>query len=302
MPRWLPPIRVPDSLWRMLVLRGDRSPIETTRHEFPIRDLPSPLHAFRALFITDIHCGPLVPDDYLRAVFQHAASLKPDVYFLGGDYIDRKPVEFDRFCDLAAPILQQSTPVLGVLGNHDWWPHAKNNGHPHPHPHAGADRLRSAGIRMIDNSRLFLQPDRRWTNEAADTSLLCVAGFGDILEDRIDLDAALGDIPAHIPRIVLSHNPDAAALPAIHTREHRIDLMLCGHTHGGQCVLPLIGPPMLLIRNRRYGRGLCQGPGFPILTSRGVGVTSLPIRLNCPPQIHELTFLSETPRNTAIRP
>ena len=290
MPRWLPPISVPDALWRMLVLRGNPAPIETTRHDFPLRGLAPPLHGFRAVFITDIHCGPLVPDDYLRSVFQHAASLKPDVYFLGGDYIDRKPAEFDRFCDLAAPILQHSAPVLGVLGNHDWWPHAGSNGR----PHAGAARLRAAGIRLIDNTRLFLQPDRRWTEGAADTALLCAAGLGDILEDRIDLHAAFADIPAHLPRIVLSHNPDAAALPAIHNREHRIDLMLCGHTHGGQCVLPLVGPPMLLIRNRRYGRGLSQGPGFPILTSRGVGVTSLPIRLNCPPQIHELTFTSGT--------
>ena len=89
-----------------------------------------------------------------------------------------------------------------------------------------------------------------------------------------------------MPRILLSHNPDVAEEPGLLNSGHRVDLILSGHTHGGQIRLPLIGTP---VTNSRYGSkyaaGLVQGPRCPVFISRGIGTTVLPIRLGVPPEI-----------------
>jgi predicted MPP superfamily phosphohydrolase len=74
-------------------------------------------------------------------------------------------------------------------------------------------------------------------------------------------------------------------------QRERIDLMLCGHTHGGQVALPLVGPVYVPCRTgRKYLGGLVKGPGFPVLISRGVGMSICPIRIGVPPEIVEITL------------
>jgi predicted MPP superfamily phosphohydrolase len=80
----------------------------------------------------------------------------------------------------------------------------------------------------------------------------------------------LAGVGPAVPRILLCHNPDyAESMPA----DTRVDLMLAGHTHGGQVSLPLIGSPILPIRHRQYAAGLVQGPRCPVYVSRGLGTT-----------------------------
>jgi predicted MPP superfamily phosphohydrolase len=82
------------------------------------------------------------------------------------------------------------------------------------------------------------------------------------------------------PRIVLSHNPDSREL----LREHAWDLMLCGHTHGGQLSLPILGTPFAPVRDHRYVYGLNPWNGRLIYTTRGVGNLH-GLRFNCRPEV-----------------
>jgi predicted MPP superfamily phosphohydrolase len=173
--------------------------------------------------------------------------------------------------------------VVAVLGNHDHW--------------EGVDACRAAfdsiKIALIDNGRLFLS--RRGLSSEPSRDALCIAGVGDLWDDRVDLPAALKDAPADMPRILLSHNPDVAELGEL--AFNRVDLMLSGHTHGGQVALPVVGALRVPSRfGQRYAGGLCPGPACPVIVSRGVGMTILPVRFGVPPEIGLITLVANDNR------
>jgi predicted MPP superfamily phosphohydrolase len=83
-----------------------------------------------------------------------------------------------------------------------------------------------------------------------------------------------------MPRLLLSHNPDVAEEPELKEAGRRVDLMLSGHTHGGQVRLPLLGAPITnSAYGKKYARGLVQGPACPVYICRGIGVSGCPLRL-----------------------
>ena len=87
--------------------------------------------------------------------------------------------------------------------------------------------------------------------------------------------------------ILLTHNPDIVQK----IRDPRVDVVLSGHTHGGQVVLPLVGAPFTASRyGQKYRAGLVQGPTARVYVSRGVGTIGLPIRWDAPPEITLITL------------
>ena len=90
-----------------------------------------------------------------------------------------------------------------------------------------------------------------------------------------------------VPRLLLSHNPDYAEALG---ESPRVDLMLCGHTHGGQFRLPFIGPLRVPIRHRKYAAGLAQGPRCPVYTSVGLGMVGMRCRFYCRPELPVITL------------
>ncbi len=100
----------------------------------------------------------------------------------------------------------------------------------------------------------------------------------------------LKKIPSEDCRIVLAHNPDTADTQF----DGRVDLMLCGHTHGGQINIPLVGPPILPVRNKSYSSGLKVSPrGTKVFISKGIGWSICPVRFNCRPEIAVLELVPE---------
>ena len=91
----------------------------------------------------------------------------------------------------------------------------------------------------------------------------------------------LTGVPAGEPRIVLAHNPDTADEPWT----ARVDLMISGHTHGGQVVIPFLGAPILPVRNKAYASGLIETPRTRLFITRGLGWAILPVRFNCAPEL-----------------
>jgi predicted MPP superfamily phosphohydrolase len=171
--------------------------------------------------------------------------------------------------------------TVAVLGNHDWWEDAPRI----CRAFAGTD------IVLIDNDRRVLTSDRKLVPTAEAGLALC--GVGDLWEDSPDYHTALGGLPASLPRLLLSHNPDVAEEPGFVQSGLRVDLMLSGHTHGGQISIPKYGAIVTSSRfGNKYAKGLIQGPVCPVFVSRGIGVSAFPLRCGVPPEIVVLELRS----------
>jgi predicted MPP superfamily phosphohydrolase len=209
-------------------------------------------------------------------------GLKPDIVALTGDYVVNSPRYIGPVVEALAT-LRPAIAIVGVLGNHDWWEGGL----------ALKDSLTDNGIVLLDNHRVVLTPDRQIIDEA--TEGLCLAGVGDPWADKVDFDAALEGIAADMPCILLSHNPDTAEDKRLLEARYRIDLMLSGHTHGGQVCFPKNGQPVLpKIRKHKYARGLVFGPQCPVYISRGIGTAGVPLRLGADPEIAVFDLVSAT--------
>ena len=259
--------------------------LRTAARTIPIRNLPRELGALRIAHLTDLHVGARVPAELLERAVRRAVELRPDLIVLTGDIVHGHPAQIPYARRLLAPLVTPGASRYGavaVMGNHDHYAGAALVRH----------ALESIGIRTIDNDRLFLTT-RGLSATAADAPALCIAGLGDLWMDRTNPTAAFRDVPESAPRLLITHQPDTAELESL-TRHGapRIDLMLCGHTHGGQVRLPFLGTPFIPSRHgAKYAGGLVQGPAFPVLVSRGVGMSLLPLRFNVPPEVGAVTLV-----------
>lgn len=264
------------------------------RYRVPIRGLPKELSGLRIVQLTDTHLGPRISSDFIEEAVRLARSLKPDLFLLTGDYVHMGPQHIAPAAELFRPLTEPGAArlgVLGVLGNHDHYADGE----------AMSRALRGVGVTMIENTRVYLDAATRTISRAAPGGpSLCIAGVGDLLEGTVDVRAALGGVGRELPRLLLSHNPDVAELPAvagdgISSFGPRIDLMISGHTHGGQVRLPVIGAPGVPSRyGQKYAQGLVEGPACRVLVSAGIGMSALPIRFGVPPEIVEIELVAAT--------
>ncbi len=251
------------------------------RYKIPVRNLPAGLCGLRLVQISDTHLGPHVPPEFVERVVRESIQLRPDVYLLTGDYVHRGTACNQRAAELFAPLVATGRPVIGVLGNHDWFGDGRDM----------SARLVRVGVRMIDNGRVFIDARTRALREDVPPEGVCVAGLGDFGHDVMDVDAALAGVPQEMVRIVLQHQPDAVETAAF-VKGPRMDVVFAGHTHGGQIRLPLIGAPVTLSRyGQKYATGLAQGPRCPVVVSRGIGMSFLPVRIGVRPEIVEVTLV-----------
>jgi uncharacterized protein len=238
---------------------------DVVRERAALPGLRSPL---RIAWLTDLHHGQFVRTASVRAWVDAALDEAPDLVLLGGDLVDQTSGA-DADGELVDELARLHAPlgVLAVTGNHDLG-RFRGSG-------AVAGLLRGTGIDLLVNRGISVRDD------------LHVAGLDDFRVGRPDLGAALRERPAAGATLLASHNPDV--LPAVPTD---VALTLSGHTHGGQVVLPGVGA---LYTSSRYGdrflAGWVEGPARGYV-SRGLGVSTLPVRINCPA---ELTILDLVP-------
>ena len=239
-----------------------------TRRAICLPGLAPAFEGFRIALLSDFHHSPWIPRQCIRAAVALANSLKPDLIALTGDYIHRGS-EWVPGCMRELARLRAAHGVVAVLGNHDHYAGASQS---------VLDGLRRAGLSEITNRGIALQ-------RGGDS--LHVAGVGDWWCQKQRLERALRGARHPGSVILLQHNPDYVE----HLRDERVGLVLSGHTHGGQCNFPLIGPPILPSRfGQKYASGLCQGPVAPVFVTRGVGASFPPIRFRCPPEVALLTL------------
>lgn len=257
-------------------------------YEIPIADLPESLDGVRLVQLSDTHLGPRVPRESIDRAIDMAIARNPDVFLLTDDYVHCGAEWTDPAAEMFRRLTDTGLPTIGVLGNHDWY----NGGE------AMKRALRQMGVRVIDNDHTLLASEGGVvqvvsTNAPEAGDLLCIAGFGDLREDHVDPHAALSGVDPRIPRIVLSHNPDAAEIASVAgANAPRIDLIISGHTHGGQVRLPGVGTATSLLSKYgdKYSSGLVQGPRCPVIISNGVGISLVPFRFLVPPEVVEITL------------
>ena len=247
----------------------ERCAIQTNTYRIPVPNLPPAFAGFRIVHLTDIHHGVLTPLSLVQAVVNRANRIRRDITVCTGDFVHKR--DTTREIDAVWPVINglcAPAGVYSVLGNHDHW----------------ADTVRSQ--ECLSRSGQDLR--HKLTAIDRNGSKLWLAGAGDLWEDHRSLDRVLSGVPASDCRIVLAHNPDTADTDFV----SRVDLMIAGHTHGGQVNIPFIGPPVLPVQNKNYSCGLKRSPrGVGVFISRGIGWAVYPVRFNCYPEIAVLELV-----------
>lgn len=241
-----------------------RDQVEISRVTVRIKDLPSAFVGFTLAHLSDIHHGWYVSLDYVQRCIEIANSLRPDLVALTGDLTFGGRQYVAPVTELLRS-LQAPAGVYAVLGNHDYYASA---------PYVSA-ALRRAGCKLlIDAQDVIEQRGDRLT----------LLGVDDFYHGNTDLNRLLRDLPTGAPIITLSHNPDFIEEFAI--KDRHTDLMLSGHTHGGQIRLPLIGAPHVpSYYGQCYAKGLAHKGAMQVYTTRGIGTVLVPSRIDCPPEI-----------------
>lgn len=253
--------------------------------EIKLSRLPRAFHGLRLGVISDIHAGPLVSSETIGTGVELLMSRHPDLIILAGDYVHGatrflwtrvggfKAKHFDA-CLKELGRLSAPFGVFGVLGNHDHWsgPKVTQN---------IVEGLEGIGIKILRNDRVIL------TKSGQE---IILAGVDDYWEGPANLSRTFRGARSDLCTILISHNPDIN--DDVSNIHHPIDLIICGHTHGGQINAPFIGPPVPTPFHRRYLSGLVRDGYRQTYISRGLGVFFVPARLNCPPEVTVMTLLS----------
>jgi hypothetical protein len=232
--------------------------LETTRHEVAVRDLPPEFRGFRIVHLTDLHAGRAMPWSYLHEVVALANSHQPDLVAVTGDFIHKGYKAVDKVA-VAVGELTATHGVLAVLGNHDFAVRNALGFRRYRRLHLAVQTaLAARGVRVLRNENWVL---RRGAAE------LHVAGVDDLWSGVCDPHRALDGQRADVPRVLLAHNPRTVE----HLGGHRADLVLSGHTHGGQVNWPGVGRILLNRNGRRFAEGWYRYQNSYLYVNRGVG-------------------------------
>ena len=238
----------------------ERHRVGLTKADVPVAGLPTALQGLRIGLLTDLHLSEMVPPRDIEHAVALVLAERPDLIVLGGDYVTEKNRRFMAPCaELLAP-LGAPAGVFAALGNHD------------DEVEMPAE-LRKRGVEVLDDARTAIEVHgerveivglKFWTRRTADITRLLRGATGWTL--------------------LLAHDPRRFA----QATSLNIPLMLSGHTHGGQIVLPGLGA--LAARKFPIAEGLGVAENTAAFVSRGVGTVYVPCRINCPPEVALLTL------------
>ncbi len=248
----------------------ERFDLRLTRWTVPLRRLPAALHGLRIVHFSDVHINPLMPQDYALRALRAVAGIGADLVVFTGDLLSAPARHLSAYqralWEIRAPLGKYAVP-----GNHDYkGRRSMQLNH----------FLQEAGWQVLRNeSRPLSGKGEAW-----------IIGLDDPVTGRDDFDRAMDTVPLDVFRLMLVHTPDVVQAAA----QCGTDLLLAGHTHGGQVVLPFVGPPLVPSDyGPQYAWGLYDRRGMRMEVTRGVGMTPPRVRFNCPPEIALLTLLCD---------
>ncbi|MDQ2835289.1 MAG: metallophosphoesterase [Acidobacteriota bacterium] len=252
-----------------------RHEIDIVQRPIAISKLPAPFHGYRIVQISDIHLDEFTEPLFLERVVHKVNQLHADLVLLTGDFITHGSVTFiagNHAIHRCAQIISTLTAPLryGCLGNHDVAFDAP----------LVTKTLADHGTPLLINSNLPI---------VRGGARLWLAGVDDPGTSHPDLDLAIPNTPDG-PVLLMAHEPDFADVVTAHPKGHLVDLMLSGHSHGGQVRLPFVGAVILPPMGLKYPEGHYTFDRMQLYVNRGIGTVGLPFRLNCPPEITVITL------------
>jgi uncharacterized protein len=237
------------------------------RVKLPCENLAS---GVRILQLSDFHASSVVPFSLIENSVELGLEAKPDVICLTGDFVtDAAPFDEVEYARILRR-LSSAAPVFASLGNHDGgrWS-------------ASVGGLKDSSVirSLLRDGNVSLLHNRSEVVRVRDQAVR-FAGVADLWSERMDVNLAFADVRPEDTTILLAHNPDTKDLLA----DRPWDLMLSGHTHGGQVVLPFLGERFVPVRDKRFIAGLKQWNGRQVYVTRGVG-SIRGVRVNCRPEV-----------------
>lgn len=275
--------------------------IKIVRGPLPIANLPAGLAGRKLAVISDLHVGSTVSRPYLRKAIRLVNGLRADLLAICGDFMTADADEHvEAVVELLALLDRPPMGIVAVLGNHDY-------GHGSRRPETAgklAARLGEIGVTVLRNELAILDGlhivglDDLWAHDGRIVPADELPGGGDF-----DMPAehhrftgpgrffhpekVLARLGGDAPAIVLAHNPDCVAFGDWCGYRGPV---LAGHTHGGQVNLPLVGPPLLPMRDKRLVAGHYDlGDGRRLYINRGLGYLRR-FRLGSRPEITLFTL------------
>lgn len=242
--------------------------IETKEVVIQSHQIPQAFNGTKIVFLTDIHCSSFFSDSRVESLVSQVNALNPDMVVLGGDYVtdDTNYIEpcFSQLSKLKAPL-----GVYGVLGNND----PKN---------ATITAMENSGITYIGNRGFWIEKNGQ---------RIRLGGVGDLDTDVPYQGPTIGAADADDFVILVSHKPDYFPL----ANKNLVDLMLAGHTHGGQITFFGLWAP---VTGSKYGQeyvtGVKKSGNSTMIVSNGIGTIIVPMRFFARPQIIVVKLESST--------
>jgi uncharacterized protein len=240
----------------------ERHHVEVTEETLDVAGWPSTLAGLRIGFLTDLHRSATVSHQMIAGAVAKLMAHAPDLVIVGGDYVTNRDRRFIQPAAEALAGLSAPHGVFAVLGNHD-----DDRDVPAALTAAKFEVLMDERTQIrIRGEPVDLAGIRYWTHKISDITRVLHGASPTAM------------LIAHTPKRLV----EAAALS--------VPLLLCGHTHGGQIVLPGVGA--VAAREFPVIAGSARRENTTVFVSRGVGTVYVPIRLNCPPEVAILTIQS----------
>ncbi|MEN8908026.1 MAG: metallophosphoesterase [Clostridiales bacterium] len=238
--------------------------IEIKNNEILRKDIPKKFNNYKIAFISDIHYNNISSESHMRNVVKKVNALNPDIILLGGDYTDSDEKYIDPVFNILKG-LKAKDGVYGVIGNHDFYKNCKDK---------TLESMEKSDIKSLDNEGVWIKKS---------DEKIRIGGVGDYWHDAQLPENTTEPAKKDDFILLVSHNPDYVE----ELKDEKVDLILSGHTHGGQITFfGLYAPKIPSYYGQKYKTGLIKTGKYDVIVSNGIGYIGLPIRFFAKPQIN----------------
>jgi len=266
----------------------DSHDYEIVYKDIKIDDLPEEIKGTTITLISDTHSGPYMDEEMMGVYAKAINDLRSDIILIPGDLTNSNMLEVHPFVN-AFKSLKADKGIYATLGNHDYFSNAE---------YVAKVVQNNSPIKLLRNDSDIIKINGKD---------LCIMGLEDTRQSRSNqdnvimkyLDTTIENAKSklkeknldyyEIPKLALIHKPYFFE----EMSDKNIDLILSGHTHGGQVVLAKLGPVNISFAGAvsKFISGLYETGSSKMYVSRGIGSVALPIRYNCPPEITKITLV-----------